>query len=173
MKYILETERLRLRELEESDLDYLKETLQDPLAMYAYEGAFTDEEARAWLENQCKRYGEYGLGLWAVENKETSRFLGQCGLTYQPWKDEMVLEIGYLFSCKNWGKGYASEAARGVKKYAFETLKEKEVCSIIRATNTASMRVAVRNGMLPRDTFTKHYRGVDMLHIRFIAENTL
>ena len=36
MEYILETERLRLRKLTLSDLDNLKETLQDPRAMYAY-----------------------------------------------------------------------------------------------------------------------------------------
>ena len=82
----------------------------------------------------------------------------------------MVLEIGYLFSPRYWGKGYASEAARGTKDYAFNVLKEKEVCSIIRATNTPSMRVAIRNGMLARDTSTKHYRGVDMLHVRFVAK---
>ena len=35
MEYILETERLRLRKLTLSDLDNLKETLQDPRAMYA------------------------------------------------------------------------------------------------------------------------------------------
>ena len=41
---------------------------------------------------------------------------------------------------------------------------------IIRATNTPSMRVAIRNGMLARDTSIKHYRGVDMLHVRFVAK---
>lgn len=74
---------------------------------------------------------------------------------------------------KNWGKGFASEAARAVKEYVFDTLMAKEVCSIIRATNTASMRVAIRNGMVPRDTYIKHYRGVDMLHIRFLSNTPL
>ena len=173
MRYFIETERLKIRRLTIDDLENLKLTLQDPDAMYAYEGAFTEEETKAWLNRQLDRYKEYGLGLWAVEDKVTSEFLGQCGLTYQPWKDEKVLEIGYLFPVKNWGKGYAIEAARAVKDYAFNTLKAKDVCSIIRATNTASMRVAVRNEMLPRDTYTKLYRGVDMLHIRFVADNHL
>ena len=30
------------------------------------------------------------------------------------------------------------------------------------------MRVKIRNGMVPRDTWTKHYREIDMDHIRFI-----
>ena len=96
--YFIETERLKIRRLSISDLDNIKETLEDPLAMYAYEGVFNDKETEAWLERQLDRYKEYGLGLWAVEDKATSEFLGQCGLTYQPWNDEKVLEIGYLFN---------------------------------------------------------------------------
>lgn len=65
------------------------------------------------------------------------------------------------------------EAAKSTKEYAFSTLGAKEVCSIIRDTNTPSMRVAIRNGMLPRDTSIKHYRDLDMLHIRFVAEKVL
>ena len=170
--YIIETERLRIRRLVESDLDNLKETLQDPLCMYAYEGPFSDEETKDWLNKQLYRYSSYGLGLWAVEDKITSSFLGQCGLTYQEWKDESVLEIGYLFARKNWGKGYAIEAAKATKEYAFGVLGEKEVCSIIRTTNIPSIKVALRNGMKEKDTYTKHYRGVDMPHIRFVAYNT-
>lgn len=41
------------------------------------------------------------------------------------------------------------------------------MCSIIRDTNTASQNVALRNGMTAADTWTKHYRGVDMPHIRY------
>ena len=67
----------------------------------------------------------------------------------------------------------AIEAAKATKEFAFNTLGAKEVCSIIRDTNTSSMRVAIRNGMLPRDTSIKHYKGVDMLHIRFVAEKGL
>ena len=171
--YFIETERLKIRRLNINDLDNIKETLEDPLAMYAYEGAFSDEETEAWLKRQLDRYQEYGLVLWAVEDPVPSEFLGQCALTYQPWKGEKVLEIGYLFNRRHWGKGYAIEAAKSTKEYAFSTLGAKEVCSIIRDTNTPSMRVAIRNGMLPRDTSIKHYRDLDMLHIRFVAEKVL
>lgn len=46
--------------------------------------------------------------------------------------------------------------------------KAEEVCSIIRDTNTASQKVAVRNGMIRADSWTKHYRGVDMPHVRYV-----
>ena len=78
---ILETERLYLREMKQSDFDSLCKILQDEDTMYAYEGAFSDNEV-----------------------------------------------------------------------------------------NIASQNVAIRNGMTRTDTWTKHYRGVDMPHYRYVVE---
>ena len=151
---ILETERLYLREMNQNDFGSLCKILQDEKAMYAYEGAFSDEEVQEWLDRQIARYQKWGFGLWAVILKETNEMIGQCGLTMQPWKETEVLEIGYLFQRLYWHNGYAIEAARACKKYAFEKLDAKEVCSIIRDTNTASQNVAVRNGMAAADRET-------------------
>ena len=166
---ILETERLCLREMGQSDFTSLCKIMQDQETMYAYEGAFSYSEVQEWLDRQIRRYQKWGFGLWAVILKETGGMIGQCGLTMQPWKEEEVLEIGYLFNRRFWHKGYAVEAARACKQYAFETLNAKEVCSIIRDTNIASQNVAIRNGMSMTDTWIKHYRGVDMLHYRYVV----
>ena len=168
-KVILETKRLLLREMNESDFDALCKILCDEETMYAYEGAFSDQEVGEWLDRQLSRYREFGFGLWAVVLKETGMMIGQCGLTMQPWKNDEVLEIGYLFQRNFWHNGFATEAAIACKKYAFEVLKADEVCSIIRDTNIPSQRVAERNGMTKKDAWTKHYRGVDMPHFRFVA----
>ena len=166
---ILETERLYLRRLRQEDFPALCRILQDEEAMYAYEGAFTDEEVQGWLDRQIRRYQKWDFGLWAVILKETEELIGQCGLTMQQWKEQEVLEIGYLFQRAYWHRGYAIEAASACKRYAFETLKADEVCSIIRDTNIPSQKVALRNGMVKKDTWTKHYKGVDMPHYRFVA----
>lgn len=166
---VLETKRLFLREMEQSDFDSLCQILKDEETMYAYEGAFSDLEVQEWLDKQLARYHKYGFGLWAVILKETSEMIGQCGLTMQQWKNTELLEIGYLFQRTYWHKGYATEAAKACKKYAFEVLQAKEVCSIIRDTNIASQKVAIRNGMTVTDTWTKHYRGVDMPHYCFVV----
>lgn len=168
-KRILETERLYLREMTSSDFPSLCMILQDEKAMYAYEGALDDEEAQEWLDRQISRYQKWGFGLWAVILKETGEMIGQCGLSMQPWKEGELLEIGYLFQRVFWHQGFAIEAARACKDYAFEVLDAKEVCSIIRDTNTASKKVAIRNGMEKKDTWVKHYRGVDMPHERYVA----
>ena len=132
--------------------------------MYAYNGAFSDDETQQWLDKQIARYKKYGFGLWAVILKETDEMIGQCGLSMQLWNGEEVLEIGYLFQKDYWHKGYAIEAAKACKDYAFQKLKANEVCSIIRDTNKPSQNVALRNGMTIKDTWTKHYRGIDMPH---------
>ena len=95
--------------------------------------------------------------------------IGQCGLTMQPWRSDEVLEVGYLFNRAFWHHGYATEAARGCMEYAFNRLGAKEICSIIRETNQPSRRVAERNGLVLRDSWVKHYRGVDMPHVRYCA----
>ena len=169
MKAIIETERLYLRELNQSDFQPLCLILQDEETMYAYEGAFDDEEVKEWLDRQISRYRKWGFGLWAAVLKDTDEMIGQCGPTMQPWKEKQVLEVGYLFRRSFWHRGYAAEAAKACKQYAFETLGAKEVCSIIRDTNIASQNVAVKNGMTVVDSWTKHYRGVDMPHDRYAA----
>ena len=166
---VLETDRLYLRELNQNDFHSLCKILQDEDTMYAYEGAFSNEEVQEWLDRQISRYQQWKFGLWAVILKETQEMIGQCGLTMQPWKDKEVLEIGYLFERSYWHRGYATEAAKACKKYAFEILKANEVCSIIRDTNIASQNVAVRNGMTKMDTWTKNYRGVEMPHNRYVV----
>lgn len=166
---ILETKRLYLREMNQSDFASLCRILKDDETMYAYEGAFSEDEVREWLDRQIARYQKWGFGLWAVILKDTNEMIGQCGLTMQNWKDDEVLEIGYLFERAHWHKGYASEAAKACKKYAFETLNASEVCSIIRDTNIASQNVAIRNGMTVKDKWTKHYRGMDMPHHRYVV----
>lgn len=169
---ILETQRLYLREMNREDLAALSLILQDEETMYAYNGAFSDEETAKWLDRQLARYRKYGFGLWAVVLKESDEMIGQCGITVQTWKDREVLEVGYLLRRDCWHKGFAVEAARACRDYAFDVLNADEVCSIIRDTNTASQKVALRNGMVmvTTESYTKHYRGVDMPHYLFCVK---
>lgn len=170
---VLETKRLQLREMTAADYDALCRILQDEETMYAYEGAFSDEETRAWLDKQLRRYREEGIGLWAVVRKDTGEMIGQCGLTWQMWKERRLLEVGYLFERRHWHQGYATEAARGCMDYAFQVLHADEVCSIIRDTNLPSQRVALRNGLVrQKEVWTKHYLGVDMPHYLYVKRRT-
>ena len=164
---LLETERLILRKLEQDDLDEVCKLLQDPVVMYAYEGAFSDQEVQVWLDKMFRRYENDGFALWAVVEKGSGELIGQCGITYQEYNGGWVPEVGYLFRKEFWHKGFATEAAIACKEYAFQELNFDEVYSIIRDTNVASQNVARRNGMSEVDILIKYYRGVEMPHIVF------
>lgn len=163
---VYETERLYMREMTQDDFPFLCRILQDKRVMYAYAHAFSHTEVQDWMDKQLFRYKTYGYGLWAVVQKgETDKMIGQCGLTLQDWNGKQVPEIGYLLQYDYWHQGYAAEAAKGCKQYAFEALGFSEVFSIIRDNNFASIRVAKRNGMKKCGAFTKHYYQIDMPHV--------
>lgn len=63
---IIETPRLLLREMTFSDMQDLSLILQDERVMYAYNGAFSDEETEIWMRRQIQRYADFGFGLWAL-----------------------------------------------------------------------------------------------------------
>ena len=168
MEPILQTSRLLLREMTEDDLPALRSILQDPQVMYAYEHAFSEDEVRAWLAKQRRRYAEDGFGLWAMVLRQTGAMIGQCGLTWQDRGDgTQCVEVGYLLQRAFWHQGYATEAATACKAYAFQALGLDEVCSIIRDNNLASQAVARRNGMTVTGRLVKHYYGMDMPHLVF------
>jgi ribosomal-protein-alanine N-acetyltransferase len=157
----------------QSDYDALCGILCDEEVMRAaYESAFSLEEAHNWLNRHLKRYEEYGFGLWAAVLKETNEMIGQCGLTMQGWREKDILEIGFLFQKAFWHKGYATEAAIACKEYAFSILNANRVYSIIRDTNIAAQKVAVRNGMNSIDKDTKNFRNIDMEFFLYSVERT-
>jgi len=169
---ILETERLTLREMTVDDLPAIREIVCDEQTMYAWNGAWSEEEALEGLEKQGRSYRENGFGRWAVVLKETGKVIGICGLIWCDTDRERVLELGYLFYRAFWHNGYAAEAAIACREYAFQVLKFDEVFSLIKDNNHAAMNVAIRSGMLVRGKYTKRYKGEDVQRYIFSARKT-
>lgn len=168
---VLETERLLLREMTQDDFNDLREILQDPCVMYAYEHDYTDEDVQVWLDRQITRYEKYGFGLWALVLKETGEMIGQAGLTMQPYNGGEIPEVGYLLKKKYWHSGYAHEAAESTRNYAFNELKMAKVYSIIKWNNEASKKVAESIGMEKEKEFIHECNGIDMPHYLFSVSN--
>jgi RimJ/RimL family protein N-acetyltransferase len=164
---ILETPRLRLRELQQSDFDELYAMFNDPLVMRYYPSTRDERETQQWIDWMEERYAKHSHGLWAVELRSTGEFIGQCGLLLQHVDGRDEVEVGYLFKSSQWHKGYATEAAQACKRYAFETLNASSVISLIRPTNKPSRAVAERNGMTVDKTTT--FRGLEALVYRVHA----
>lgn len=79
-KTILETERLRLREMSEADLDFLSALLGDAAVMRYWPKTCDREESRAWIKRQEERYARDGFGFWLAVSKATGLPVGQAGL---------------------------------------------------------------------------------------------
>lgn len=168
---ILETKRLYLREMNATDFEDLCGMLCDQEVMYAYEHAFSLEEAQKWLQRQIQCYHDDGVGLWAVIQKTDGAMVGQCGITKQKLPHKEVWEVGYLLKKEYWGKGYATEASNGCIQYAFQELKLTHIYSIIRDNNIASQRVAIANQMEKVGDFVKYYYHLHMPHDIYCIEN--
>ena len=149
MEYVLETERLALRELEPDDLEFLVAMMGHPDVNRYYERPFDRRDCTAWLEKQLQRYHRDGHGLWLVLDRADEKPMGQVGLMIQQVEEKQFPEIGWLLHRPYWGHGYATEAAAGVRDAAFSVWNYPAVISLIRPENVPSQHVAQRIGMAP------------------------
>ena len=144
---ILETERLLLLRLRLDDVEAIFAVIGDPIAMQHYPRTFEHRDAEEWVERNLRRYAEHGHGLYALVLKTSGDVIGDCGLVTQQIEGRPELEVGYHLRRDQWGRGYATEAARGCMEFAFGVLHAPKVISLIRPENLPSRRVAERNGM--------------------------
>src|SRR5690606_32134123 len=96
---------------------------------------------------QFLRYKNGLGGMNALIEKETGRLIGHCGLLAQSVDNIAELEIGYSLLPDFWNKGYATEAAKKCRDYAFENNFSASLISIISLSNIPSQKVAFKNGM--------------------------
>ena len=88
----------------------------------------------------------------ALIEKTSGCFVGQCGLLTQKIEGKEELEIGYHLIPEFWKNGYATEAAKIIKVFAFENDLTESLISIIHSENIASQKVAERIGMSRHST---------------------
>lgn len=143
-RFILETDRLLLRELTARDVDALLEVLGDPVAMRFYPAPYTREGVEGWVQRSRERYASLGFGLWAVVLKATGEVIGDCGLTLQTVLGREELEIGYHLQPRHQGQGYATEAARACLAWGFAQTDYPRIISLMTVSNLPSQRVAER-----------------------------
>lgn len=156
-KPVLETDRLQLREMTADDLPFVAEMVGDAETMRFYPHRFMPLEARRWLQRQLDRYARDGHGLWLVIERESGQRVGQVGLALQDVDGAKEPEIGWLIHRRHWRRGFATEAASGVRDHAFGVMGLNRVISLIRPVNEPSRGVATKVGMIvERET---HFHG--------------
>ena len=155
-KYILETPRLVLREMGDSDFESLKKVISDPVNMKYYDKPYDDNGVQRWIE-WCKgSYQQRGFGLWAVIYKETGEMIGDCGISMQIIDDEWKPEIGYHLRLDYHQKGIGKEMTQAVRDYFFTHFDYDEVYSYMNKNNIPSMKTAEANGMKYLHLYISH-----------------
>ena len=142
MKYILETERLKLRQLEIDDTEFIVELVNTPgwLKFIGDRNIKTTEDAIRYLQNgPMKSYQENGFGLWLVELKEDTKPIGMCGLLKRDWLEHP--DIGFAFLPEFSGMGYAFEMALATVNYAKNKLELATLSAITVPSNEKSIQL--------------------------------
>jgi len=153
----LRTERLLLRAWRESDREPFARLNADPRVTEHLQGPLTRAESDALVNRIRAHFAERGFGLWALEIPGVADFAGFAGLSVPSFTAAFTpcVEIGWRLAAEQWGRGYATEAARAALRYGFGTLGLAEVVSFTVPANARSRRVMERLGMRrdPREDF--------------------
>ncbi len=154
----LETERLKLRQWNDSDFPIFSRINADASVMEYYPSILSEAESNGMATKLRDLISERSWGFWAVETKKGKEFIGFVGL-HKPTYDLPVkscVEIGWRLSRKHWGKGYATEAANECLRFAFEELMLSDIYSFTSVTNKKSWSVMERLGMKDMEENFEH-----------------
>lgn len=93
-----------------------------------------------------KKYARGDFWDFGLCDKESGKFIGTCGITSFDEKENLI-EIGYVLSPDFWGKGLATEAAKTVAAFCFDTFYVDRICAKCIEGNDASVNVMKKLGM--------------------------
>lgn len=154
---VLETERLILREIEDSDFidmyEYASLPYVGPTAGWQPHTSLS--YTRSVIKMYRNKYQFNQLGVYAIHLKENGKMIGTIEL--HTYTKNFKAELGYTINPSYWGMGYACEASKAVVEFGFYDLdlKRIECCSLI--TNKQSKRVCEKLGLTYEGVRKKAY----------------
>ncbi|RPF71372.1 GNAT family N-acetyltransferase [Aurantiacibacter spongiae] len=150
------TERLVLRPPDRGDLPFLLDCMNTPAVMRHLGGEIRSAaEVEDGLEADIAAFADDTYRHWTIWLRGEDRRIGRCGLfsvrsqaAPRPLRGQR--EIGWTLAEDFWNMGYASEAARAVLAYAFDTLHLPVIYAQTSDSNHASTRMIARLGFVAR-----------------------
>ncbi len=140
------TPRLTLRALAADDLEAFAAMQANPNVMRTLGTGVTRSRAETW-DGMARMLGQWplrGYGMFAVVESATGRFAGRAGILHPyDWAEP---ELAYGLDEPFWGRGYATEAAVILHRWAFLQKELTSLVSYVMPTNTASRRVLEKLG---------------------------
>ena len=155
MQYYVETERLIMRDILETDVDGMYELDSDP-EVHKYLGnnpINSKEKAAEIIQFIHQQYKNLGIGRFATIEKSSGDFIGWSGLKLNTGEKEALngktefFDVGYRFIPRYWNKGYATESSLAVLNYGFKTLNIETICGAAENRNIASNKVLKKIGL--------------------------
>lgn len=136
----LETDRLILRAPKAADVSPMAAFYKSEASVYVG-GPQPEYETWRYLAQVIGHWQLKAFGRWIVTTHDDDRAIGLVGL-HEPldWPEP---EVAWILWDGN-GQGYATEAAKAARAYAYETLGLTTLVSCIDADNPASRAVALR-----------------------------
>jgi len=145
----LRTPRLHLRRWHPTDRAPFAQLNAHPHVMEFFPSLLSREESDAMVDRIEAHFHNHGFGLWAVEIPEVTPFAGFVGLGIPRFEAHFTpcIEIGWRLDADHWNRGYATEGARAVIAFAFDSLHVEEVVSFTVPANLRSRRVMEKLGL--------------------------
>lgn len=145
---VLQPPRLRLEPLDDRHFEGLHRLNRDPVVMRYITGRpDTLQDTQSMIDRVKARWAEFGYSWWGFIRREDGELIGSGCIQHLNRDPEGPLETGWRLRQDAWGQGYASEAARHMVGWAFETLTPELVCAVCQPPNVASATVMERLGM--------------------------
>ena len=141
MERMIETERLILRPLEESDASDVFEWVGDPVVnKYMPYSLYHDiEQVKEWINKISNEHFEFGFVL-----KDTGKVIGAGDIGIDSERD--VYGLGYNLNRSFWNLGYATEASKAMIQWAYDNLRAREFVANHATANIASGNVIRKCG---------------------------
>ena len=148
---IFETERLIIRNYRDEDRPIFAAIMGNPAARIYQRSLVTRAESDEFIDRQIETIHETGFGFAVVERKVDSALVGEVGIRpvpdYLPFVKDVRFDIGWQLDPTYFGKGYASEAAKGWLSHTAAERQPNDVAAYTAAINLPSIKVMKRIGM--------------------------
>jgi RimJ/RimL family protein N-acetyltransferase len=168
---LFSTDRLLIRKLKVSDLDAFHEMQRNPNVMrYTGDTTKTKEEDIASLNHVLACYDKPNndFWIWAIVRKSDGILVGTCAIIkteLHEHNETIKDEIGFRFTEKFWGNGYATEITSALISYAFEKHGKSELVAEVDELNIASVKILERYMTFAKAYYAPHYKSNDRLYI--------
>lgn len=155
---MIETQRLILRQWQQTDVSQFAQICADPEVMAFFPATLSAAETASLVARFTDSINDLGYGFFAAELKAEQRCIGFIGLNLlaEGLPFAPCVDIGWRLDKSVWGLGLATEGARAALQYGFETLDLAQIVSMTAVLNTASERVMQKIGMHKQSETFKH-----------------